>query len=143
MHMRLTGELARGLVANGLSLPDYFVLAALSDEPDHRARLSRLGTQMGWEKSRLSHHIARMESRGLVERSRCPADRRGWFVTMTDEGQHAISAAAPAHVEQVRALFIDVLTPRQLNAVAAAARAVLGHLDTLASCDHDEQDLPK
>ncbi len=94
------------------------VLAELSDRPENRARFSELGQQLGWEKSRVSHHIARMEKRGLVERVKCVTDLRGAFIAITDAGRAAISAAAPAHVETVRRHCIDLLTPQQLKTLA-------------------------
>ena len=69
MQMRLEGELARQLAADsGLSYPDYLVLVALTDRPDGRMRLFELAGVLGWEKSRLSHHVARMATRGLVKK---------------------------------------------------------------------------
>lgn len=35
-----------------------------------------------WEQSGLSHHIGRMERRGLVERSECPTDSRGTVMSL-------------------------------------------------------------
>ena len=81
MHMQLTGALARQLgEGSNLSYPDYEVLVALTDQPDGRLRPFELGHLLGWEKSRLSHHIARMAARGLVRKERCTTDRRGSFV---------------------------------------------------------------
>ena len=58
--MRLDGELARKLAADSnLSYPDYLVLVARTDQPDGRMRLFELGAVLGWEKSRLSHHVVR------------------------------------------------------------------------------------
>lgn len=128
MHLQLTGLLGRELSADGLSYPDYLVLAGLSDEPDGRARPSELGATLGWEKSRLSHHVRRMEQRGLVERVACPTDHRGSFVAFTEAGRRAIEAAAPGHVEVVRRHFIDLLTPEQLGTLDQIARTVLDNL---------------
>ena len=130
MQMRLTGRLARDLAATSdLSYPDYVVLVALTDRPDGRMRLFELGAVLGWEKSRLSHHVARMGDRGLVTKEKCGDDRRGAYVVVTKRGRHAVEAAAPRHLETVRRLFIDRLTPRQLDMVGAAAEAVLAGLD--------------
>ena len=76
----------------------------------------------------MSHHIARMEKRGLVCRAKCETDLRGAFVAMTDEGRAAITEAAPTHVEVVRRQFIDLLTTAQLQTLAEVARTVLDHL---------------
>jgi DNA-binding MarR family transcriptional regulator len=130
MQMRLEGELARQLTADsGLSYPDYLVLVALTDRPDGRMRLFELGDALGWEKSRLSHHVARMADRELVTKEKCDSDRRGAFVVVTRRGRKEIEAAAPGHVKAVRRLFVDRLTPDQLDAIGKAADIVLAALD--------------
>lgn len=126
MQMRLEGALARQLAADsGLSYPDYLVLIALTDSADGRLRLFELAEVLGWEKSRLSHHIARMASRDLVRKERCDTDRRGAFVAVTATGRREIAAAAPGHVAAVRRLFVDRLSAAQLDVIAEAAEAVL------------------
>ena len=130
MHMRLDGALARQLAADsGLSYPDYVVLVVLTDRPDGRMRLFELAAALGWEKSRLSHQVARMADRGLVKKEKCDSDRRGAYVVVTSRGRRAIEAAAPGHVATVRRLFVDRLTPSQLDAIADAAELVLAALD--------------
>lgn len=133
MQMRLDGELARQLAADsGLSYPDYVVLVALTDRPDGRMRLFELADVLGWEKSRLSHQVTRMSGRGLVAKEKCDADRRGAYVVVTAAGRSEIEAAAPGHVDAVRRLFVDRLTPDQLDAIGDAAEAVLAALDRSA-----------
>lgn len=130
MQMRVEGELARQLAAeSGLSYPDYLVLVALTDRSDGRLRLYQLAHELGWEKSRASHHVGRMVGRDLVRKERCASDRRGAFVVVTDEGRRAIHAAAPGHVAAVRRLVVDRLDPEQLDALGAAAETVLEGLD--------------
>lgn len=125
MQGMLTGRLNRELsVSSGLSIQDYGVLVTLSETPGGTVRAFELGRLLGWEKSRLSHHLARMEGRGLVRRERCPSDARGLFVVLTDGGRAAIAQAAPGHVESVRKWFIDRLSPAQLAALSDIARAV-------------------
>ena len=129
MQMRLEGELARQLAADsGLSYPDYLVLVALTDRPDGRMRVFELAADLGWERSRLSHQVTRMADRGLVAKEKCDADRRGAYVVVTRQGRSVIEAAAPGHVDAVRRLFIDRLTPAQLDAIGAAAAVVLAAL---------------
>ena len=132
MQMRLEGELARQLATeSGLSYPDYLVLVALTDRPDGRMRLFELAAVLGWEKSRLSHQVARMADRGLVAKEKCESDRRGAYVVVTTGGRKDIQAAAPGHVAAVRRLFVDRLTSRQLDAIADAAETVLAAFDEL------------
>ena len=128
MQLQLTGLLGRELAGSGLSYPDYLVLAGLSDAPAHRVRLVELAHTLGWEKSRASHHVTRMEQRGLVAKERCPTDGRGLFVVMTEVGRSAIEAAAPGHVETVRRHFIDLLSPAQLHTLDGICRTVLANL---------------
>jgi DNA-binding MarR family transcriptional regulator len=130
MQLRLEGELARQLASDsGLSYPDYVVLVALTDRADGRLRLFELGEVLGWEKSRASHHVARMVDRGLVRKEKCDSDRRGSYVVVTARGRREIAAAAPGHVAAVRRLFVDRLTTAQLDALADIAETVLAGLD--------------
>lgn len=126
MQPRLTAELNRQLAENSnLSYPDFIVLVALAN---HRMRIFELANQIGWEKSRLSHHIARMNQRRLVTRETCDSDGRGAFVVITKRGQRELDLAAPGHFEAVRRLFLDQLTPEQLVAISEAAEATLERL---------------
>ncbi|MDA8355528.1 MAG: MarR family transcriptional regulator [Actinomycetota bacterium] len=139
MQLRLAGRLAADVAATSeLSYPDYLVLVALSDQPDGRARLFELAEALGWEKSRLSHQVARMTGRGLVKKERCDGDRRGAFVVVTGPGRHAIAEAAPHHVALVRRLFIEPLTPGELDAITSAAEKVLAVLDAEAAGGHHD-----
>jgi DNA-binding MarR family transcriptional regulator len=125
----LNAEIVRDLGRDaGLSGPDYDVLSTLSEIDGRRWRLQELADHMAWSKSRLSHHLTRMEQRGLVVREGCPGDGRGALVALTDEGVRAIEAAAPGHVASVRRHFIDHLSREQLDALAAIAEAVLANL---------------
>lgn len=128
MLFQLNAFLGRELVPTGLSYQDYLVLAVLSDREDHRERLGEVSRELGWEKSRLSHHVNRMAKRGLVTKVPCDTDRRGSFVVMTEEGHDAIRRAAPDHVEAVREYFIDLLTAEQVAELDSIARTVLDHL---------------
>ena len=127
---RLNSRIAQDLQREtGLSAADYEVLTNLSEAPDGRLRAFELGRVTGWEKSRLSHHITRMEDRDLVRRAFCPTDNRGAFVELTPLGRTTIEAAAPRHVEHVRRWFIDSLTPEQLDALSDISDAIIATLD--------------
>ena len=130
----MTGRLRRSLGAElqrdtGLSEGDYGVLVALSEAEDERLRPSEIGAAIQWEKSRLSHHLSRMEQRGLVRRMPCKTDNRGALVAMTAAGRRALERAAPGHVDHVRRVFLDSLTPEQVVALGDIADAVLAQLD--------------
>ncbi len=136
MNARLTARLHRQLQDDaGLSLSDFDVLVQLTDQPDPRVRIGELAESLQWEKSRLSHHLARMQRRGLVTREDCADDARGAYIVLTDEGRAAIERAAPAHVETVRQLLFDHLTGEEVDTLAAIADRVLERLDTAAEED--------
>ena len=106
---RLLEALDSDLEDHELSMADYEVLAQLSDAPDRKMRMSELADVAMLSRSRLSHRIKVMEKAGWVKREACPVDKRGYFAVMTPKGWKAIVAAAPDHVESVRARFLDHL----------------------------------
>lgn len=110
-------EMDRGVQQHGLSGTDYGVLVSLSEAADHRLRMTELASTMLLEKSRLSHQITRMERDGLVRRESCPGDRRGQYAVLTDLGWQTIKRVAPHHVELVRAVFVDRLSPTELETI--------------------------
>jgi DNA-binding MarR family transcriptional regulator len=129
MTARLNARLNRQLQdEHGLSLADYDVLVPLSEAPGGRLRVFEIADILAWEQSRLSHHLTRMQRRGLVDREECPTDRRGAFIVLTDAGRAAITAAAPGHADTVRQLVFDGLTPEQVAALSAVTAHVLGRL---------------
>jgi DNA-binding MarR family transcriptional regulator len=127
---QLNAELTRRMAADSeLSMQDFAVLVALTEEcRGGRVRAFELANDLQWEKSRLSHHLARMEKRGLLTRDGCTEDGRGQVVVATEAGRRAIEAAAPAHVMAVRELFLDALTLDQVDALAAIADAGLSRV---------------
>ncbi|AYF29827.1 MarR family transcriptional regulator [Micromonospora tulbaghiae] len=129
MRRLLDLELARELMQDaGLSEPDYDVLSDLSETPEQRLRLSELADRMLWSRSRLSHHISRMQQRGLVTREECATDGRGSVVVLTPAGRKAVEAAAPGHVAAVRRHLIDRLTPAEVAALGTLSQRVIDHL---------------
>ena len=131
-HGRLATALGRQLQGQAdLSLADFEVLVALSESQDGRLRPSALGRAVEWEKSRLSHHVARMERRGLVRREECPTDGRGAFVVLTDAGRAAIEAAAPGHADLVRRLVFDGLDDHQVAELSDICGRILERVERL------------
>ncbi|MEU3855217.1 MarR family winged helix-turn-helix transcriptional regulator [Streptomyces sp. NPDC029554] len=119
----------------GLSLTDYAVLSVLSQHPGGSLRMFELRELLRWEKTRVTHQVSRMISRGLVERRPCSEDNRGSHVALTSEGHEAIAKATPLHVGHVRRVFLDAVSPRQLDVLAALSEAVLSNLEEEASSD--------
>ncbi|MEV6630304.1 MarR family transcriptional regulator [Actinoplanes sp. NPDC051470] len=127
-------ELLRTAVAarlqedTGLSMGDYTVLLALSEAADRRYRSSDLAAAIGWERSRLSHHLGRMERRGLIRREHCDADSRGSWISLEPAGDRAFHAATAPHLRAIRELFVTALTDEQVAAAGEVAAALRRHL---------------
>jgi DNA-binding MarR family transcriptional regulator len=131
LNARLSATLQRELHDDaGLSMPDYEVLVHLTDSPAGRVRVTDLARLLQWERSRVSHHVTRMESRRLVQRVECAEDGRGAFVVITPQGRAAIERAAPGHVNTVRRLVFDVLSPEEIHALATIIDKALAQVDT-------------
>jgi DNA-binding MarR family transcriptional regulator len=125
LDLRIARDLADD---SGLSEADYDVLSNLGEADDHRGRLGDLAARMLWSRSRLSHHIVRMQRRGLVVKEDCADDGRGAVVVLTAEGLRTIEEAAPAHEASVRRHFVDLLTVEEIAALGRITERVLGHL---------------
>jgi DNA-binding MarR family transcriptional regulator len=128
----ITGELRRVLGAElletGLSPADYQVLLALTEADGKRMRSSELARTIDWERSRLSHHLARMERRGLIRRTDCPTDSRGAEVSVTAEGARVFRRATAPHMRSIKRHFADALTSDQFAALADILGSLQNHL---------------
>ncbi|MDF2507995.1 MAG: MarR family transcriptional regulator [Microbacterium sp.] len=130
-----TGELLRSRLAaqlqseSGLSSGDYQVLLALSEAEGRTVRSSELAALIDWERSRLSHHLGRMEKRGLIRRVPCADGVHGVDVLLTESGAEAWRAANVPHLRAIRNLFVDALSPKQLAQVDDITAALRRNLD--------------
>lgn len=106
----------------------YEILVRLSEAPDRSLRMSALADRSQSSRSRLSHAVARLEENGWVRRQSCPDDKRGQIAVLTDEGFAALAAAAPGHVEGVRAHVFDPLSPEQVVQLREISTAMVDAL---------------
>ena len=129
VQLRLAYEMNRQLLADaGLSLPDYDVLTALAVADGGRMQITVLAAQIGWERSRVSHHVRRMSTRGLVTCALSEADRRVTEVTLTGRGRQALEEAAPGHVDLVRRLFFGGLPADLLRPLSGALESIYANI---------------
>lgn len=129
MRRQLDLALERRLQADAdISTADYEILHSLLEEPTKRLRAGQLADIIGWEKSRVSHQITRMEQRGLVVREECGADARGVWVVLTQSGHDVTVTAAADRTDAIRSAFFDLLTDQEKVLLAEVSGRVLDAL---------------
>ncbi len=122
---RIERQLQQGA---GLPHAYYEILVRLSEAPGRTLRMSELASTSLASRSRLSHAVARMEEAGWIRRTPCESDRRGQLAELTDAGLARLDSAARGHVEEVRTLLFDVLSPAQQRALREISEALIAHL---------------
>ena len=98
----------------GLSDPDFGVLTRVVEDGGGAMRQNQLAESMGYHRSRLSHHLTRMEERGLITR-RQSGD--GVEVVVTDEGRELVALARPIHAAAVRRYLLKPLAADEQRAL--------------------------
>jgi DNA-binding MarR family transcriptional regulator len=108
----------------GLNHSRYAILATLAGQGQGAVTMTELAQIAGLSRSRLSHALDSLEERGWVARTSCRSDKRTLSATLTPAGRDVLRAAAPEHVQQVRALVLDPLTATEREQL----RAIVGKL---------------
>lgn len=126
---QLPSDLKRQLQADSqISFPDFDVLVHLHEAPGCRLRLVDLAEALAWERSRVSHHVTRMQGRGLVVRERVAGDGRGAWVVATEQGLDELAAAAPRHIELVQRLVFNGLDEDDVRDLRRVLTTIVGNL---------------
>lgn len=121
----LDAAVERQLAEAGISDADWALLVPLSEADGDVLRARDLARLVGWDRSRLSHQLRRMEGRGLLERSDCSTDARGTMIALTPQGRSVVERVAPGHVATVRRVFVDALGPGDADVLDAVLGRVL------------------
>ncbi|GAA1866506.1 MarR family winged helix-turn-helix transcriptional regulator [Asanoa iriomotensis] len=124
MQRAIEVALVRQLGETGISRTDFEVLVPLSEAKDRSLRVRDLASWTGWDRSRISHQLRRMEERGLITREDVADDARGTMVRLTDKGYEITVAAAPGQVETVRRVLVDLLDPAEIDQLTTIGERV-------------------
>jgi len=128
MGMEVLGRVGRDLAAGaGLTGPEFGVLSRLAGIGKGEMRQQSLAECMGWDKSRLSHQLTRMQQRGLIKRE-ASEEGRGVLVVLTKQGRKTLEAARPVHAESVRRNLLSRLSADQTAALVRLSN-ILGDDD--------------
>ena len=125
----LASGMERQLADAGSSGADYQVLVTLA-EAGHPLRPRDIGSQLAWDRSRVSHQLRRMEQRGLVTRTDVEDDSRGTLVRLTARGRQALRAAAPGHIAWVRQNFLRHLADDEAEVLTRVAKRIASSLQS-------------
>lgn len=100
---------------SGINLSDFEILALLSENPQHRMRMNELADITVATRSGVTRAVRRLVDAGWVHQVKCDEDKRGLFAELTEAGLEKLRAAAPGHVNAVRANLFDLLSPREVE----------------------------
>jgi DNA-binding MarR family transcriptional regulator len=115
----------RRQVPEGLTLPQFDVLAQLHRHPDGMTP-GELTRALVVTAGNVTGIVARLEQGGLVERTPVPGDRRTMRLRLTPRGRQAMVRALPRHRRQID-LLLRGLGPRDLGRL----RLLLGRLNRM------------
>jgi len=120
-------EASRQLVnEHGMTHREYEVLVRV-DGAGGRQRMSVLASQIEASAPLITQTVARLETRGWVDRQSSDDDGRGVYAQLTDEGERALRDAAGPHARLIQQLLTERLGA-DLDVVARALGAVADHL---------------
>jgi DNA-binding MarR family transcriptional regulator len=113
---------------SGISAAEYIVLVALSELTVPNVNLNRLAQSLGWEISRMSHQISRMEEGGLVKKTRSSTDSRCFDVSITAKGRKIADSAISLQSKEINHCFSEVLTQDQMQALIEISEVISKHM---------------
>jgi DNA-binding MarR family transcriptional regulator len=123
-YIETSGDLMRAIEKDlapfGLDRGDYQLLAMLSEAPDQRLRMCDLADSLRLTRSGLTRRMDGVLKKKLVARVQSEEDGRAAYATLTPKGFDLLRQVAPEHLESVRRLMIDLLSPAEIKAIASA-----------------------
>jgi DNA-binding MarR family transcriptional regulator len=100
----------------------------LSEAPDQRLRMCDLADSLRLTRSGLTRRMEGVLKKKLVARVQSEDDGRVAFAHLTPKGFDLLKTAAPQHLNSVRRLMIDLLSPAEIKAVASAFKKISANL---------------
>jgi len=123
-YIETSGDLLRAIEKDlapfGLDRGDYQLLAMLSEAPDQRLRMCDLADILRLTRSGLTRRMDGVLKKKLVTRVQSEEDGRAAYASLTPKGLELLKQAAPEHLDSVRRLMIDLLSPAEIKAIATA-----------------------
>lgn len=118
-----------------LSDTEFTVLAHLQ-RAGRPVRPSECAKSIGWDSSRLSHQLRRLERRGLIAKAVGElADGRATLIAATPEGRSAYRKAIGPHLRSAHRWFAQALTASQVGHLNEVLDALLAHAQELGGAE--------
>ncbi|MGA0117085.1 MAG: MarR family winged helix-turn-helix transcriptional regulator [Ilumatobacteraceae bacterium] len=131
-YIETSGDLMRAiekdLAPHGLDRGDYQLLAMLSEAPNQRLRMCDLAESLRLTRSGLTRRMDGVLKKKLVTRVQSEDDGRAAYASLTPKGFELLKQVAPEHLESVRRLMIDLLSPAEIKAIASAFSKIAHNL---------------
>ena len=99
--------------STGMSGGQFGILTTLVETPLRLMRQQELADAMCWDRTRLSHQLTRMETRGWINRKK--GDKGATLVSLTEAGRQAQHRAVPLLSQIVKQRFFSRLSAAQLS----------------------------
>lgn len=127
-----TGDLMKAIEKDlaefDLDRGDYQLLAMLSATDEQQMRMCDLADQLRVTRSGLTRRMEGVMKKKLVTRNQSTEDGRVAFAQLTPKGLELLKTAAPHHLESVRRLMIDLLSPAEIKAFATGFNKIAANL---------------
>ena len=114
---------------SGITGAEYVVLLSLYESAKPKVNLNKLSQSLGWEISRMSHQVSRMEIAGVLRKTKSLEDSRCFEVSLTAKGRKIIEAAIPLQSREINHCFSEVLTKAQMNSLIDISEAISTHME--------------
>jgi DNA-binding MarR family transcriptional regulator len=120
--------------ASGMTVTDFEVLRRLAEEEGGRMRRVDLAPAVGLTPSGITRLLDGLQTAGLVCKESCASDARVTYATITPAGRQALAAAAETHLATLEALFGELFTPEEVQALIDLLGRLPGARDLSPSC---------
>jgi DNA-binding MarR family transcriptional regulator len=115
-HVILIEKIEADLAQAGLPpLGWYDVMFALSEASEHKLRLHELAQAVLITRSNLTRLLDRIELAGLIQREKCPSDRRGAFAVLTEAGCKMLDRMWIVYGQGIEKYFACHLEPQEVE----------------------------
>lgn len=131
VHITLLEQIEHDLAQADLPpLSWYDVLFTLSEASEHRLRLNELAQAVLLSRSNLTRLVDRLEGEGLIQRERCPNDRRGFFAVITDKGLVVIERMWPVYSKGIKEYFACHIDMKEVKFLIKILNRMIKKTDT-------------